>query len=96
MTIDIGLLSCYYVNVVEKPQRNQHPGERSNEMSYAKLRGKIREKFGTQEAFATAMGMNPASLSSKLNLKTEWTRQEIEKACVLLEIPLADAHLYFF
>lgn len=65
-------------------------------MSYAKLRGRIREKFGTEKAFAAAMGMNPASLSSKLNLKTEWTRQEIEKACVLLEIPLAEAHLYFF
>lgn len=65
-------------------------------MSYAKLRGSIREKFGTQEAFAKEMGMNPASMSNKLNGKTEWTRQEIEKACALLEIPLAEAHLYFF
>lgn len=65
-------------------------------MSYAKLRGLIREKFHTQEAFAKAMGMNPASLSSKLTGKTEWTRVEIEKACILLDIPLAEAHLYFF
>ena len=65
-------------------------------MSYAKLRGLIREKFGTQDAFAKAMGMNPASMSSKLTGKTEWTRAEIEKACILLEIPLAEAHLYFF
>lgn len=65
-------------------------------MSYAKLRGRIREKFKTQDAFAKAMEMNPASLSSKLTGKTEWTRAEIEKACVLLEIPLAEAHLYFF
>ena len=65
-------------------------------MSYAKLRGSIREKFGTEKAFAVEMGMNPASMSSKLNGKTEWTRQEIEKACTLLEIPLAEAHLYFF
>lgn len=65
-------------------------------MSYAKLRGSIREKFVTEKAFAVEMGMNPGSLSSKLNGKTEWTRQEIEKACVLLEIPLAEAHLYFF
>lgn len=65
-------------------------------MSYAKLRGIIREKFCTQEAFAKAMGMNPTSLSSKLTGKTEWTRAEIEKACILLEIPLSEAHLYFF
>lgn len=65
-------------------------------MSYAKLRGRIREKFGTQDAFAKAMEMHPASMSSKLTGKTEWTRAEIEKACVLLEIPLAEAHLYFF
>ena len=93
MTIDMGIKSWYYVVVVEKPQQLK---ERSTEMSYAKLRGRIREKFGTQEAFANEMGMNPASLSSKLNGKTEWTRQEIEKACVLLEIPLTEAHLYFF
>lgn len=65
-------------------------------MSYAKLRGRIREKFATQEAFAQAMGMNPASLSGKLNGRTEWSRAEIEKACSLLDIPLAEAHLYFF
>lgn len=65
-------------------------------MSYAALRGKIREKFGTQEAFAVAMGMNPATLSAKLTGKTEWTRAEIEKACNLLGIALEDAHLYFF
>lgn len=65
-------------------------------MSYAKLRGLIREKFGTQDAFAKAMDMNPASMSSKLTGKTEWTRAEIEKACILLEIPLAEAYLYFF
>lgn len=65
-------------------------------MSYAKLRGKIREIFGTQEAFAVAMGMNAATLSGKLNGKSEWTRAEIRKACALLRIALADAHEYFF
>lgn len=65
-------------------------------MSYAKLRGKIREVFGTNERFASAMEMNPATLSSKLNNKTPWVREEIEKACVLLGIKLEDVHLYFF
>lgn len=65
-------------------------------MSYPKLRGRIREKFGTQEAFAEAMGKNATTVSNKLSGKTEWTRQEIETVCDLLDIPLAEAHNYFF
>lgn len=64
-------------------------------MAYPKLRGKIREKYGTQEAFATAMGMANTTASAKLNGKTEWTRAEIVKACELLGIPLAEAFDYF-
>lgn len=64
-------------------------------MSYPRLRGLIREKFATQEAFAEAMGMTPATLSGKLNGKTEWTRAEIERACRLLGIALAEAFEYF-
>jgi hypothetical protein len=65
-------------------------------MSYPKLRGAIREKFGTQEAFAKAMGKSETTISCKLTGKTEWDRQEIEDACRLLDIPLAEAHTYFF
>ena len=65
-------------------------------MSYAKLRGKIREVFGSEGAFAIAMGMNPASLSAKLGNKSPWKREEIENACQLLQIPIEEVHLYFF
>lgn len=65
-------------------------------MSYSKLRGRIREMYSTQAAFAQAMPMSEATLSSKLTGKTEWRRPDIERACYLLDIPLADAHLYFF
>ena len=65
-------------------------------MSYAKLRGKIREVFGTQGAFACELGMDEATLSKKLNNKTEWTREEIEKACKILGIPKNNLHEYFF
>lgn len=65
-------------------------------MSYPKLRGRIREKFCTQESFASKMGMSPATLSIKLRGKTDWTRAEIELACELLEIPITEAHSYFF
>lgn len=65
-------------------------------MSYAKLRGRIVEKFGSQSAFAVAMGWRDALLSAKLNNKSEWAFQEAMKACDLLGIPLDEAHLYFF
>ena len=65
-------------------------------MSYAKLRGAIREKFGTQAAFANALGMREATLSSRLNGGTQWTRDEMQAVGVLLGIPPEDIHLYFF
>lgn len=65
-------------------------------MSYSKLKGKIKEFFDTNEAFAKAMEMNSASLSAKLNNKSPWKREEIEKACELLRISIEDVYLYFF
>lgn len=65
-------------------------------MDYSKIRGAIREKYGTQQAFAPALGMSEASLSAKLNGRTEWQTDEIVKACELLGIPLEQAHEYFF
>lgn len=65
-------------------------------MSYSKLRGKIREVFGRQEDFAVAMEMDAATLSGKLNGRSEWSRPEMEKACILLGIPMIEMHLYFF
>lgn len=65
-------------------------------MSYAKLRGKIREKFATQEDFAEAMGIDRSTLSLKLNSKSEWSRIEIEKACILLGIQIEEVYAYFF
>ena len=65
-------------------------------MSYCKLRGAIREKFGTQEAFAVAMKMHPATLSGRLTGKTEWTRAEMKTVSTLLDIPIEKMHLYFF
>ena len=64
-------------------------------MKYRKLRGLICEKYGTQVAFATAIGMSNTSLSAKLNGKTDWTRSEMEMACRLLGISAVDIPTYF-
>ena len=65
-------------------------------MSYAKLKGRIVEKFGSQAAFAVALGWREALLSAKLNNKSQWTFSEVMKACELLDITPNEAHLYFF
>ena len=68
----------------------------NNVRTFGKLREKIKAVYGTQKAFADAMGMNVATLTAKLNSKTDWTATEIEKACVLLGISMSDITEYFF
>lgn len=65
-------------------------------MLYAKLRGRIREVFGTQDAFAYAMGMNRVSLSHRLSGKLDWKSSEIVSACALLSIAEEEIVPYFF
>ena len=65
-------------------------------VDYSKLYGKIREVYGTQDAFSDAMQMSRSALSLRLTGKVEWKTSEIIKACDLLGIPLKEAHLYFF
>lgn len=65
-------------------------------MKYAKLRGKIYAKFRTQGEFADAIGMDRATLSGKMNGRTQWTLDEVARACDVLGIPLSEAHEYFF
>lgn len=66
------------------------------QFEYKKLRGKIREVFGTQEKFARAMGISTVSLSAKLNNTVPFTQPEINKACELLGIALEFIPIYFF
>ena len=65
-------------------------------MRYWKLRGAIREKFGTQNAFAEALGVSKCVLSRKLAGKREWSLSEVQAACRLLEIPADCIGDYFF
>lgn len=64
--------------------------------NYSKLRGRIKEKFETQERFAQKMGMSRTTLSQKLNNLNEFTQQEINNATELLELSLEDISVYFF
>ena len=63
---------------------------------YSMLYGKIKDVFGTQEAFGDAMEMSRTAINARLKQNIEWKSSEIAKACDLLGILLTDAHLYFF
>lgn len=63
---------------------------------FATLRGQIKEKYGTQGAFAAAMGMDESTLSKKLCGRVEWTRDEMEQACKLLGKTMHDVPPLFF
>ena len=63
---------------------------------YSKVRGKIKEIFGTQAAFAAEMSMSQVSLSEKLNNKVQFSQKEIDRACDLLQISKEEIPIYFF
>lgn len=65
-------------------------------MKYAKLRGAIRERFGSEGVLAVKLGMSPVTLSKKLNGKADWKKSEIEKTLEYLVIPRSEVYDYFF
>ena len=63
---------------------------------YAKLRGRIVEKFGTLCAFAEKLGISNVCMSKKLNGKIGFSQQDIEEWAKELEIPKSEYIDYFF
>jgi len=63
---------------------------------YRKLRGKIKEVYGTEKAFANAIHMSRSTMTSRLNSKSYWTTPEISKSCDALGIDIQDVGDYFF
>lgn len=63
---------------------------------YRKLKGRIKEIFGSQKKFAEAMGISTATLSNKLSNKVFFTQKEIQEAAVLLELSSGSISTYFF
>lgn len=64
--------------------------------NYNKLKGKIKERFNTQEEFAKALGIGASTLNLKLNNKTEWSQDEMREALKLLNVSEGQIEKYFF
>lgn len=66
------------------------------EFKYDKLKGRIKEKYGTQENFAKAIGKTQTTTSFKINGKASWNQDEIVKAIEVLGLSKDDIVEYFF
>lgn len=64
--------------------------------NYSKLRGLIREKYGTLKAFSDKLGIGLTTLNSRLKGDSYFNQQEIEKTIELLELSETDIYVIFF
>lgn len=64
--------------------------------NYSKLKGLIKEHFGTQEAYANALGISLTTLQSRLNGSTYFDQREIEESVELFKVDGAEVNNIFF
>lgn len=63
---------------------------------YNKLKGKVKEKIGTQTNLAKKLEIDETTMSNKFNNNTYFTQVEIIKICTILDIKFSDISRYFF
>lgn len=66
------------------------------EFTYAKLRGRIIEKYGTMGNFADAVELSRVSVSKKLNGESQFSKNDIVTWSRLLDISPEEYGCYFF
>ncbi len=66
--------------------------------TYDKLRGRIVEKYGTQEKFAEALGTSTVTISRKMSGKVGFSQKDIEEwsSPDKLDIEKTEYGAYFF
>ena len=66
------------------------------QFDYSRLKGRIVEVFGTQDAFAEAIKLGRVSVSQRLNNKLEFSQGEMLRSAEALSFPLSEISSYFF
>lgn len=64
--------------------------------NYDKLRGKIKEHFGTLEKFSSSLGIGISTLNSRLSENTYFNQKEIAKCIELLHLTDDETREIFF
>ncbi len=68
----------------------------SVKLNYNKLRGRIKEKLGTEGAFARAIGRSQNYITKVFQGKTYFTQADICKSADVLSVNQDEIGLYFF
>lgn len=63
---------------------------------YSKLRGRIKEKIGTEGEFAKRIGRTQNYVSKVFRNGTYFGQQDIDSGAEVLEIPIEEIGVYFF
>lgn len=63
---------------------------------YSKLRGKIKEKLGTEGEFAHCINRTPNYISKVFRNGTYLSQIDIDKGAKVLDIPAGEIGVYFF
>lgn len=66
------------------------------EYDYSVLRGRIKEKFGSESALVSAIGMNRSTFSQKINNQSEFSQQDMIQIMSALDADTGLISLYFF
>lgn len=71
-------------------------GQQNIVFDYSKLRGRIREKFGSYEELGPNISFTTVTLSRKLNNKGYFGSNEIIELAKVLDIEVEEVTEYFF
>ena len=63
---------------------------------YSKLRGRIKEKLGTEGEFARKIGRTQNYVSKVFNNGTYLSQEDIALGSEVLDIPVSEIGVYFF
>lgn len=63
---------------------------------YSKLRGRIKEKLGTEGEFARKIGRTQNYVSKVFNNGTYLSQEDIASGSEVLDIPVGEIGVYFF
>ncbi len=66
------------------------------EYDYSKLRGRIKEKLGTEGAFAKRIGRTQNFVSKVFRNGTYFSQEDIDTGAEALEIEQGEIGIYFF
>lgn len=64
--------------------------------NYNKLIGRMVEIYGSRSKAAEAFGISRSAMSLKLNGKTQFSQEDMRRACKVFRFPAQDIPTYFF